>query len=340
MKRNYWKKAAAALLAVTLVASSVPANTTVKEYFSGAVLTANAEAVTASGYCGDPTFNESENVAWSLEDGVLTISGTGAMENFNDVAPWYNYSSDITEVVIENGVTRIGSAAFYGCSMLISVTIPDSVTRIGNSAFSECSNLTSVTIPDTVASIGDHAFYYCIRLKSVTIPESVKGIGCNAFELCESLYSVVMESEAVSPIDNNAFKSTNESLKIYVPETAVGSYKNEESWSVYNENIIGYSDIQLPDGKYKQTAEMNGIFYTRFVFVVPEKQLEGMNKAVFIVHYDGTDYTYETSTYYEGVISNWITYTPASESDRVMFVVTVSSSSDIREELKCKLDFE
>ena len=70
--------------------------------------------------------------------------------------------TEITNLIIPNSVTSIGSSAFYGCSGLTFVTIPNSVTNIGNDAFSYCTGLTSVTIPNSVTSIGDGAFYYCI----------------------------------------------------------------------------------------------------------------------------------------------------------------------------------
>ncbi|MBR7155112.1 MAG: leucine-rich repeat protein, partial [Paludibacteraceae bacterium] len=72
---------------------------------------------TWSGTCGD-------NLTWELTDGVLTISGTGAMSNYtSSSSPWYSYRSSITSVVIEEGVTNIGNYAFYNCTGLTSVTI-------------------------------------------------------------------------------------------------------------------------------------------------------------------------------------------------------------------------
>ena len=70
--------------------------------------------------------------------------------------------TEITDLVIPEGVTSIGDYAFYYCSSLTSVTIPGSVTSIGDYAFSDCSGLTSVIIPGSVTSIGDGAFRGCI----------------------------------------------------------------------------------------------------------------------------------------------------------------------------------
>ena len=129
----------------------------------------------ASGTCGD-------NLTWDLTDGVLTISGTGAMTNYSyDYAPWFLSSSSIQTVIISDGCTSIGSSAFSYCSSLTSVTIPNSVTSIRSYAFEGCTGLTSVTIPNSVTSIGSYAFEGCTGLTSVTIPNSVTSIGSYAF---------------------------------------------------------------------------------------------------------------------------------------------------------------
>ncbi|MBQ7713252.1 MAG: leucine-rich repeat domain-containing protein, partial [Clostridia bacterium] len=73
-------------------------------------------------------------------------------------------------LTVPEGVTSIGSSAFYKCSGLTSVTIPDSVTSIGSYAFRGCSGLTSITIPNSVTSIGAGVFSGCSSLVSMTIP--------------------------------------------------------------------------------------------------------------------------------------------------------------------------
>jgi hypothetical protein len=174
----------------------------------------------ASGTSGD-------NLKWTLDsDGTLTISGTGNMEDYtNSIAPWYSNHSCIKSVVIENGVTRIGEYAFFGCRSLASVTIPNSVTSIGDSAFLFCRSLASVTIPDSVTSIGDYSFYGCRSLTNVTIPNSVTSIGDSAFLFCRSLASVTIPN-SVTSIGDYSFVGCRSLTNVTIPDSveSIGNY--------------------------------------------------------------------------------------------------------------------
>ena len=94
------------------------------------------------------------SVAWTLDNGTLTISGTGAMLDFADDvrAPWYDDRVSIKSVTIAEGVTNIGAYAYNGCTSLTSITIPDSVTNIGDSAFSGLSFASSGTAVEPTAA--------------------------------------------------------------------------------------------------------------------------------------------------------------------------------------------
>ncbi|MCD8397913.1 MAG: leucine-rich repeat protein [Lachnospiraceae bacterium] len=138
-----------------------------------------------SGTCGD-------DLTWVLSnEGTLTISGTGAMDNYLSASsPWYGFCTSIIKVVIESGVTTIGNSAFFDCENLIAVDIPQGITIIGEHAFRDCSSLTSVTIPGSVVSIGTRAFYGCDSLSSIIIPTSITTIGNNLLGDVQSLKEV------------------------------------------------------------------------------------------------------------------------------------------------------
>ena len=165
---------------------------------------AAAESAAASGICG-------ENLTWTLDAaGTLTVSGTGAMKDYNyRGAPWYQSRDSIKTVVIESGVTTIGDSAFEDCSSLTSITIPEGVTTIGGRAFEDCTSLSSITIPESVTAIGDRAFDGCRSLISINIPGSVTTIGGRAFDGCRSLTDVsITDLDAWCRIDFADYSAT------------------------------------------------------------------------------------------------------------------------------------
>ncbi len=210
----------------------------------------NAAVVeSTSGTCGA----DGDNLTWKLTfDGTLTISGTGAMADFGLVfdasmptlkpAPWNSHNNDIKAVVIENGVTSIGSQAFSNCTVLLRVTLPDSVTSIGANAFLGCFNLTEITIPAGVVSLGELVFSGCPMLQNITvdsgnakycdvdgvlfskdkvtlwaypaaktgasyvIPNSVTSVGDSAFASCSNLTEITIPA-SVASIGFSAFSS-------------------------------------------------------------------------------------------------------------------------------------
>lgn len=169
--------------------------------------------------------------------GTLTFSGEGAMENYQTmhfVAPWKNISNQIKKIVIENGVTSIGSNAFYQCSdmqatldlsdanaltsignnafygckkLTGSLEIPDSVTKIGAEAFLDCNNLSgNFELPKGLQSVGNDAFYNCYNLTGgLKLPDTVTSIGTGAFYNCAKLDGYLVLSSRLTKIPQNAF---------------------------------------------------------------------------------------------------------------------------------------
>lgn len=183
-------------------------------------------------------------LSWSLtKAGTLTISGSGAMQDFGSIEeqPWSKYRDQIRKVVIGDGVSSIGTWAFGSCGVLsaeiassvevigngafksssiISVTIPSKVKIIGDSAFQECQNLSSVIISEGVETICQNAFR-ATSLTSVTIPASVGEVGAAAFYQCQKMTSAtfIPGSKRVT-LGDNIFTQCYYLMNVTLPKSA------------------------------------------------------------------------------------------------------------------------
>lgn len=179
MKIIFWKKTAAELLALLIVAGVSPVAPFSKTFERSAV-TALGEVV-ASGYCGkDTNEGNEESVSRTLtknnEDDenptyALTISGTDAMVNYDPFmtpeAPWDSFKGSVASVVIVDGVTSIGHFDFYKFTNLTSLSFADTVTSICDSAFAQCSSLANIMILAIVTIIERGVFDLDTNLTSL-----------------------------------------------------------------------------------------------------------------------------------------------------------------------------
>ena len=200
---------------------------------------AKADSAT-SGKCGS-------NATWKLEGGVLTISGTGAISDYDEeYAPWYDIRDSITSVVINSGITRIGNEAFVQCYQIESVSIPDTVSEIGSGAFVYCSSLTSITLPNAVKILSSGVFAYCSSLNTLSMPgvTTIENyalqdtsidtimIGKNLREMSElalfgtrvSAYQVEAGNPVYSARDGVLFSADGSKLIAYPPYNERSSY--------------------------------------------------------------------------------------------------------------------
>lgn len=158
-----------------------------------------ALAAEYEGACGD-------NLTWTFEGGILTITGTGDMTDYdqNNMPPWYDFREKITSLSLPDGLTSIGELAFYDCTMLNSVTIPSSVTEVGQLAFCQCCSISIIKFNEGLVSIGRSAFELCESLTDLRLPTTLKEICYNAFYRCTSLtYATVPAS--VTSMDDSVF---------------------------------------------------------------------------------------------------------------------------------------
>ena len=195
---------------------------------------------------GDPT---PANVIASFNNGILTITGTGAMQNFDPATrPWVDVKDNITSIVINNGVTTIGNGAFEDLSNLTSVTIPNSMIKIGEHAFLVCPKLISLPngIGNSVQEIQYGAFDKCSSLTSINIPGSVNTIAQWAFAFMDALNSVTVNwATPFMLTDGSVFSSIDLSkVTLNVPSGTACAYAAADYWKDFN--IVGASFTVTP----------------------------------------------------------------------------------------------
>ena len=187
--------------------------------------------IAQSGTCG-------ETATWELSDeGVLTISGSGAISDTgaHDM-PWKDLRNDITSIVIDEGITRIGNWVFHSCTEAISVSLPSTLKEIGEQSFLSCSKITQVMLPSGLKSIGGGAFYYCYSLTSLTIPGGVENF-TDAFGF-SGLRTLVLE-EGIDSVDDYAFCGCYDLKNVTLPSTVkrIGKYAFSNCSSLANLDI-------------------------------------------------------------------------------------------------------
>ncbi len=176
------------------------------------------------GECGD-------SITWKLmSDGVITLTGTGDMEDYDfslsatsQKSPWYANKSSIKKVVVEQGITRIGDNAFFACSNVTDVSLPVGLLSIGESAFFNIS-ATTFKIPYTVTSVEDVAINFD-TLTTIEIPPYLQNLGHNAIR-SDNMVSYTVSS------NSNYFSAKDGVLYDYLGKTIV-AYPNNKADDVF-----------------------------------------------------------------------------------------------------------
>ncbi len=147
----------------------------------------------------------SEGNVEALEEAGPNEAAAAAAESAFDIQDGVlvKYTGSDREVVIPEGVTKIGAHAFSYNYQVEKVVIPEGVVDISDFTFYNCDNLKNVELPKSLKNIGNSAFYYC-AFKNIEFPESLESIGNSAFDSCWSLERVLLLGKVVS-IGDSAF---------------------------------------------------------------------------------------------------------------------------------------
>lgn len=231
-------------------------------------------------------FGENNCLHWEVSTGVLsgktlTISGTGAMPDFDfpngNLAPWWNYEAlgmltsfgsfklegELKKVVIKDGVTNVSNYALFFLPAATQITLPESVTSIGRYGIAMCSKLTGMSIPKSVTKIGDFGLAGD-GLTAVTLPDGLQSLGRGAFDTCTSLTNTTLPA-AITAVPDKCFDGCTKLLTVdYKGEvTTIGEHAFEGCKSLVTAPIpatvtelgvsafngcVALTDVTLPGG--------------------------------------------------------------------------------------------
>ena len=231
-------------------------------------------------------FGENNCLHWEVSTGVLsgktlTISGTGAMPDFNfpegNLAPWWNYEAlgmltsfgnfklegELKKVVIKDGVTNVSNYALFFLPAATQITLPESVTSIGRYGIALCAklkgislpkavtgigdfglagnNFTSISLPDGLQTLGRGAFDACASLSGMTLPAAITAVPDKCFDDCTKLLTVDYKGE-VTAIGERAFEGCKSLTKAPIPAAVTAL-----GVSAFN-GCIALTDVTLPAG--------------------------------------------------------------------------------------------
>ena len=181
------------------------------------------------------------DLAWKIEDGTLTVSGHGRMDNYYYASPAPWEQENYTRLVVEEGITYLGNHAFSGNQNLEDICLPESLTEIGDNVFEDDDSLIEVTLPGSVRDIGAYAFSRCSGLRKVTLPDSVKFINTCAFDGCSNLEYINLPA-SVRDFGVKVFRDCGNLKSVTVAENSAAE------WMCKEENLpYDYGDGNVID---------------------------------------------------------------------------------------------
>ena len=243
-----------------------------------------------SGHYEDNASNVANTIS-KLSPGIYTINVFGEINTTtiaNIKTAIINNTNAKISLDLSNttGLQEIDNEAFSGCYNLTNIILPNSITTIGSNTFNNCNSLTSIIIPNSVTSIGDYVFEYCGNLENVIIGSGVTTIGTNAFKECNNLKSVTFENTNDWYYSNE--DNTDLTLINVTNESDNATYlRNIHTNYWYRKNIINTTtnDIKnttynLPAGLY--TININGEINTTTIANIKAAIIDNSNAKIFL----------------------------------------------------------
>ena len=213
--------------------------------------------------------------------------------------------SNVKNVKMPDSLKTIGNCAFYDWRLLTDIDIPDGVTTIGYKAFSVCDSLTKIILPESVTTIGYEAFSGCSNLTDINIPKGITTIEESTFGSCDSLKNIEIP-EGVVNIERRAFAfcSSLESINIPKSVTSIGEEAFENCTSL-KDIVIPKSITTIEESTFNECTSLENITIPESVTAIKSKAFEECTSLKDIVIPEGItcidEYTFSECTSLENI---------------------------------------
>lgn len=252
--KNIFKRSLATLLVLVMLITSMPMEAFAEfklSAFLSALLPEEETSETAEDISEDvsniyeepvtgdeeeevPDDTEENNVTWSFDEttGELRISGKGEMENYgiedvNDIQqiPWFSHYKEITSIVVEEGITSIGDAAFAMLYNAETISLPSTLRTIGDYALTYLYGLDELVIPEGVTTLGESAVAMC-NLSRLVIPSTIEEFDDSSinFEIAQ-IKEIINHNSSLSVVEDGLY-------------TFFDDYENAKQYLAYYEGSI------------------------------------------------------------------------------------------------------
>ena len=187
--------------------------------------------------------SNNQKYVWNLSQGINYYYGDEPGFALNEITNAYNqystsfqnnwdyYELDLSKLT---SWTSTYDNIFYQSGYLTNVVLPNSITSIGSQAFRNCYELTSINLPTSLTTVGSEAFAICPSLSTIELPASTTTIGDAAFNSCSGLTSITCLATTPPTLGNDVFTGDS-GCPIYVPAASVSAYQS--AWSQVSSRI-------------------------------------------------------------------------------------------------------
>ncbi|MEE0038143.1 MAG: leucine-rich repeat protein, partial [Lachnospiraceae bacterium] len=232
--------------------------TETEEQLQAAVVPEEIEDVPAQGAAtsGNYGVNMGDNITWNFDGstGTLTLSGSGEMYNLSpgEGAEWHAYYDKVKRIVINKGISSIGTNAFYGLDQAESIDIPDSVKTIYPGALQGCDGIRELHLPNSLTGIGDDALLFMNECTEFHIdkPETSfytkDGVLFNNTTLLYYPQNKMGDSYSIpygtQIVEDDAFTNPRNLTSVYIPETVVKTCSSSfENWHNFMTEPVAFT---------------------------------------------------------------------------------------------------